>query len=170
MSDDITLRDTFAAAALTGLMRGVPDNNVYHETLIANQAYGLADAMLRERGFAFRDNCSTGNQREMGCHVTKPMPKEKRAEVSGKPVAWAVMEGMEAMEFCTNKEESQCAADYYGNCCVLPLYRSPTLTDEERKVIQWSIDTLSGVEDLLRTTAEDKSDIDTLRNLLERLK
>lgn len=37
---------------------------------------------LRERGTAVSDNCGTGNQREMKYPVTKPMPKEKLAEVS----------------------------------------------------------------------------------------
>jgi hypothetical protein len=62
MSDEITLRDTFAAAALTGLIssREWPIDS----DEAAHYCYRIADAMLRERG------------------GTEPMPKEKRAEVS----------------------------------------------------------------------------------------
>lgn len=42
----------------------------------------LRDALTREPGTAALDNCVPGNQPEMGCPVTKPLPKEKRAEVS----------------------------------------------------------------------------------------
>ena len=56
------LRDTFAAAALTGLLAAPTDKDRSMEYW-ARLAYEAADAMLRER-------------------VTEPMPKEKRAEVS----------------------------------------------------------------------------------------
>ena len=79
MTTSTTLRDTFAASALTGLLANHP---VYGSNHAPKRAYELADAMLRERGTAIGDNCPTGNQREMECPVTKAMPKEKRAEVS----------------------------------------------------------------------------------------
>ncbi len=63
MSDEITLRDTFAAAALTGLLAQGDDADFPENTYWA-AAYRMADAMLRERG------------------GTKPLPKEKRAEIS----------------------------------------------------------------------------------------
>ena len=56
----MTDRDTFAAAALTGLLA----NGDYSVESIPMLAYRMADAMLRESG------------------VTEPLPKEKRAEVS----------------------------------------------------------------------------------------
>ena len=59
-----TLRDTFAAAALTGLLAG-PGDKDFSADYWAKHAYNAADAMLRERE-----------------RVTEPMPKEKRAEVS----------------------------------------------------------------------------------------
>jgi hypothetical protein len=63
MSEEITLRDTFAAAALTGLL-AQGDDGSFSEESYARAAYRWADAMLRGRG------------------VTEPLPKEKRAEVS----------------------------------------------------------------------------------------
>jgi hypothetical protein len=35
--------------------------------VVAKQAYDIADAMLRERGAAVRDNCVSGNNPEIGC-------------------------------------------------------------------------------------------------------
>ena len=52
-------RDTFAAAALTGLL----SRPQWMPSECVSEAYRMADAMLRER-------------------VTEPMPKEKLAEVS----------------------------------------------------------------------------------------
>jgi hypothetical protein len=43
------LRDTFAAAALTGFIRGMPSDSIFHRGLMAQQSYEVADAMLRER-------------------------------------------------------------------------------------------------------------------------
>jgi len=59
----MTDRDTFAAAALTGLLAAPTDKDRSLEYW-ARLSYETADAMLRERG------------------GTEPMPKEKRAEVS----------------------------------------------------------------------------------------
>lgn len=45
------LRDTFAAAALTGFVAdGIRDADDYDRQLICSDAYRWADAMLRERG------------------------------------------------------------------------------------------------------------------------
>jgi len=60
----MTDRDTFAAAALTGLLAG-PGDKDFSADYWARHAYEAADAMLRERE-----------------NVTDSMPKEKRAEVS----------------------------------------------------------------------------------------
>ena len=43
-----TLRDTFAAAALTGLLSALPSGDQYHPFAVDN-AWSLADAMLCER-------------------------------------------------------------------------------------------------------------------------
>ena len=70
----MTDRDTFAAAAMTGLLVHANDS-IDEETLdtpsdIAYTAYQMADAMLRER------------DRTTHTPVTEPMLKEKRAEGS----------------------------------------------------------------------------------------
>lgn len=70
----MTDRDTFAAAALTGLLVHANDS-IDEETLdtpsdIAYTAYQMADAMLRER------------DRTTHTPVTEPMLKEKRTEGS----------------------------------------------------------------------------------------
>jgi len=65
----VTDRDTFAAAALTGLLAG-PGDKDFSADYWARHAYEAADAMLRERG-----------------RVTETMTKEKRAEVSAAPVS-----------------------------------------------------------------------------------
>jgi len=60
----VTDRDHFAAAALTGLMTGL---TMFDLDVVAKQAFDIADAMLRERGAAVRDNCVSGNNHEIGC-------------------------------------------------------------------------------------------------------
>jgi hypothetical protein len=50
--DHVDLRDTFAAAALTGFIRGMPSDSIFHLGLMAKQSYEVADAMLRERNGA----------------------------------------------------------------------------------------------------------------------
>jgi hypothetical protein len=51
MSDPLErLRDTFAAAALTGLLANPHDDLLASDNCYATSAYELADAMLRERG------------------------------------------------------------------------------------------------------------------------
>ena len=97
--------------------------------------------------------------------VTEPMPKQKRAEVSAaEPVAWAVMDGDEAAEFCTDKEEAGCAAKYYGGCQIVPLYRAPqpTLTDAEQTLLKMLIDHPVTHEIM-------PNEVATLRGLLTRL-
>ena len=43
-----TLRDTFAASALTGLLSSLPNGDQYHSFAV-EKAWSLADAMLCER-------------------------------------------------------------------------------------------------------------------------
>jgi len=46
---EITLRDYFAAAALTGISKEIMNPKLHTTTIFAKQAYDLADAMLSER-------------------------------------------------------------------------------------------------------------------------
>lgn len=173
----VSLRDTFAAAALPLATR----NNRTCED-IAKACYGLADAMLRERSRSGKNGSETVpeatkcTERES---VTEPLPKEKRAEVSDRsyektdekrvlsdmksePLAWAVIFGREheiVYEVTTRREV---ANEYLQDVIagrVVPLYRSPTLTADEREA----------VEDSEQFWAEGSKQAATLRSLLERL-
>jgi len=50
MKEELTLRDYFAAAALQGMLADSKLEAEYSE--FARRAYRLADAMLKERGYA----------------------------------------------------------------------------------------------------------------------
>ena len=63
----MTDRDTFAAAALTGLIVSMREESIYE---LCESAYGWADAMLRQRGTAVSDNCVADNQPEIPCPPT----------------------------------------------------------------------------------------------------
>jgi hypothetical protein len=87
----MTDRDTFAAAAMTGLLLDGNEAQV-PASHIADCAYNLADAMLVRRGKAVQDNCVPGNNPEIGCPPT-PSESEREAikqmldEASGKACA-----------------------------------------------------------------------------------
>jgi hypothetical protein len=72
----VTERDTFAAAALSGLLAG-PGDKDFSADYWARRAYEAADAMLRERG-----------------RVTEPMTENKPAEVA------LTDEDRDAIEWC----------------------------------------------------------------------
>ena len=113
----MTPRDTFAAAALTGLLAAPTDKDRSMEYW-ARLAYEAADAMIRERE-----------------RVTEPMPKEKRAEVAQQePVCWAVFMNGEFATACDFKSSAIAVAGEM-NGDVVPLYSQPTLTDEEREAL-----------------------------------
>lgn len=76
------------------------------------------------------------------------------------PVAWAVETGGELEASFCGPAGREDAADWreQSDGVIVPLYRSPTLTDAEREAVDFAADFLDG-----RRVAE------TLRNLLERL-
>ena len=144
----MTDRDTFAAAALTGLLAAPTDKDRSWDYW-ARIAYEAADAML-----ARRDG------------VTEPVPKEKRAEVSDtEPVAWAVLAkdvGATAAICSTFMEAERLAArsnDWRKE--IVPLYRQPhpALTDAEREAVEWCI---------FQQATPQRTAV-TLRGLLERI-
>jgi hypothetical protein len=51
ITTDITLRDLFAAAALTGIIAACdePLGSSYEPKMVSSDAYAVADAMLKER-------------------------------------------------------------------------------------------------------------------------
>jgi hypothetical protein len=162
----MTGRDTFAAAALTGLLSSM-QKNVYAEEM-ASHAYDIADAMLRERGRTNHDAvpeaCVQQSTRvpersllAQSESVERGLPRTGNTQ---EPVAWAVIyptgDAGVLCFFRRDAEERATASDR-----VVPLYRSPTLTDEEREAIIWCVELLDELE---------SSKGDALRSLLERMK
>jgi len=144
----------------------------------------IVERLREASGYALMDNArvtvleaAAEIERLRGSPVTEPMPKEKRAEVSvAEPVAWAVMDGNEYMEFCTDKEEARCAAGYYAAGPVIPLYRhqQTTLTDAEREAVDTAEASLMRESTDLNTPLPVRQRLGaaaaTLRGLLERMK
>jgi hypothetical protein len=86
-------------------------------------------------------------------------------------VAWAVMDGTRTLVgyHSCSREKAEAWAREYGFPGVVPLYRSPTLTDVERASVVRAIETLEGVEYLdAFSTENDATAAATLRGLLER--
>jgi hypothetical protein len=213
----MTDRDTFAAAALTGLLHGIPEGADI--AACAADAYKIADAMLRERGRTTHDavpearahspspdhaghrDATTGEpgggagtgdicERLRACE-TRPlttMSEECRA-VTRDPAAWVelwktLQDARVEIERLRNGAPSGCEtvqrkpvvwARFYPNGGPMsvfldrppadaePLYRSPTLTDEEREAIYRA-------EARLRTAyVPDDETAAVLRALLKRL-
>jgi len=156
----MTDRDHFAAAALTGLLYPEVDDE-FAMPYIVGRAYLWADAMLRERERTNHDAApaarasvesvapqpttrgdsdrtdkaaprpSEGTGDTPATHATRGECSEPREGTE--PVAWAVMDGHEFMEFCTDNEEAKCAAGFYGDCPIVPLYRQPPRQDVSQK-------------------------------------
>jgi len=158
----MTDRDHFAAAALTGLIHSQDlQAGPLRRELACTMAYRWADAMLRERAKTNHDAApaarasvesvapqpttrgdsdrtdkaaprpSEGTGDTPATHATRGECSEPREGTE--PVAWAVMDGHEFMEFCTDNEEAKCAAGFYGDCPIVPLYRQPPRQDVSRK-------------------------------------
>lgn len=69
--------------------------------------------------------------------VTKPMPKEKRAEVCAGPLAWAAIRE-NGQPLWLSYDRSGAEGMVNGMAEVFPLYRSPTLTDAEREALEFA--------------------------------
>ena len=80
------------------------------------------------------------------------------------PVAWAVMDGTKTLVgyHSCSREKAEAWAREYGFPEVVPLYRSPTLTDAEREAIEW----LTAGESPF---ADEEARLRVLRGLSERL-
>lgn len=115
----MTDRDTFAAAALTGLIVSMREESLYE---VCQSAFGWADAMIRQRGTAVSDNCVAGNQPEIPCPVTEPMPVVVSGSGSVTPVPYAEHDGKRvdwhtAVARLTDAEREavECAANQLDN-------------------------------------------------------
>ena len=67
--------------------------------------------------------------------ATKPMPKEKRAEVCAGPLAWAAIRE-NGQPLWLSYDRSGAEGMVNGMAEVVPLYRSPTLTDAEAETLR----------------------------------
>lgn len=117
-------RDTFAAAALTGLL-AEGDDGSFSEESYARAAYRLADAMLD-----FRDS---------------RIAKETNHDAA--PAAWSAWfddEDKPDTDFLFSTKERADGWCSKRGAAPVPLYISPqpTLTDEERAAVEWAADNL----------------------------
>jgi len=105
-------------------------------------------------------------------HATHVEGSEQRE--CTEPVAWAVMlaDGERIYDVYATEEEAKAIDEAVtGNHGVVPLYRSPTLTDAEREVIEWAIEVSDSLADCgaTGTGGEESRESAALRGLLERL-
>ena len=177
MSEHETLRDTFAAAALAGLLGNQDDLSGDGMRRRGRRCYQWADAMLRERA---------RNGAPAGCETVadRDAAPAARAEVAPgtghttrEPVAWAALtaDGSGVLQaFCTKVgaaawkrqlvREKRAGKKRVGT--IVPLYRDPpppSLTDAEREAVEWCVQMA-----VLHATECDE-EIAALRDLLDRL-
>ena len=86
--------------------------------------------------------------------------------------AWAVMDGTKTLVgyHSCSREKAEAWAREYGFPDVVPLYRSPTLTDAEREAVERAVETLDGWQKTGGYHSAIDDDAATLRGLLERTK
>jgi|688.fasta_scaffold1418721_1 hypothetical protein len=164
----MTDRDTLAAAALTGLLANEGEGPSLSNTCA--YAYRIADAMLRERERTNHDAAPaatartdadrdrTDNAAARPGEGTGDIPCPRAREIA----AWAVyVNGEYDSSYGPDSidEALEIAAECSGE--VVPLYRTPTLTDEELKAIRRAAAVASEMHDSRLEAA--------LGNLLERL-
>jgi hypothetical protein len=88
--------------------------------------------------------------------------------LGSQPVAWAVFDGPGRMHLATGYSEAEsCAEDIGGE--IFPLYRKPTLTNDEEEAIRGALGWLLWCEQHRQIGDGGRKDIATLRALLERL-
>ena len=144
MSGEMTIRDHFAAAALTGLIaQGCCCDPVSEAAPIA---YAMADAMLRERAATNHGAAPAAIATSDESRADTPAPSHRDdstgdTRAAQEPVAWAHLMERTAEVFQTFRTRDQAAvsmAALQRACKIVPLYRDPpppTLTDAEREAI-----------------------------------
>lgn len=92
------------------------------------------------------------------------------SRTENEPVAWAVMErdgfGIE----CTFTDRDEAAEWCDSRQQIVPFYRSPTITDDEREAVGRAVDWLDRWQATHGYHSSESGDLATLRGLLERLK
>ena len=134
----MTDRDTFAAAALTGLLAG-PGDKDFSVDYWARHAYEAADAMLRERERTTNDASPEARDQQSTREPERSLLAQSESVERGlprtgntqEPVGWLVKSTGDDREwFCKSYPHSIAV-----RCTVTPLYRSPTLAPEVRAVV-----------------------------------
>jgi hypothetical protein len=78
--------------------------------------------------------------------MTKEVDEMSAASAGSQPVAWAVEFDGEVEPFCLSFDKGKAIDEAGGVGRVVALYRSPTLTDEERQVIFRAMYRAAGVD------------------------
>jgi len=93
---------------------------------------------------------------------------ERSVASAGSVAAWAVMDGTKTLVgyHSCSRDKAEAWAREYGFPEVVPLYRSPTLTDAEREAVEAAIDRF---RDWVNGTDDEDREV-ALRSLLERTK
>jgi hypothetical protein len=127
----MTDRDTFAAAALTGLLANSKNNDTTADT-IRFWAWNWADAMLRERERTNHDAAPAARARTDADRDRTDNAGIRPGLGTGdtqEPVAWGVAHGGGVIASSISRIDAvDMQSDYAFDTEVVPLYRSPTLT------------------------------------------
>jgi hypothetical protein len=100
--------------------------------------------------------------------TTEPSPAS--AGSHGKPVAWLITGKWTAYQDVTINKARAYSPDRAEDVVVTPLYRQPTLTDEERGAIEHGIAALASDDVVFGGEPLNTRNVDTLRSLLNRAK
>ena len=137
-------RDTFAAAALTGLLARVGDDLVPPDRLTKN-AFAWADAMLAARGTTAHDaapaaTASTAENQAVGRRAETSAGEAGTGDTRARqePVAWVAYESesdAEPIVLCFKESRARAHVRGVAGSRVVPLYATPpapgvTLTDD----------------------------------------
>lgn len=171
----MTDRDTFAAAALTGLLASREWPIDSEEA--AHYCYRVADAMICERDRHHIPDAGKMVENTTN-HDAVPAARAEEPESSvplgsgsalantSEPVAWVAFatDGSESSAVYSMREQAQAAADEWG-WRFAPLYARLPLTDEEREAVEWFAEVQKPLNSF-----DDGEYVATLRKLLERTK
>jgi hypothetical protein len=137
MSSEITLRDTFAAAAVPGMIVYAKDNAELCEDHVAHWCYEIADAMLRRRDEPNHDAAPAATATAagmMGCKPDSPGTGD-----TPKTVAWVIRlrEGV-AVTYLRATANAWLAHGYVVTEIAPPI--APSATKEELKALRTAIE------------------------------
>jgi hypothetical protein len=153
------LRDTFAAAALTGLLDSDDvDALEWRRGNVCRVAYAWADAMLRERELTNHDAAPAAKPSQRN---TESRQSERGTGSTQEPAAWG-LPNADGEVWCVSTDPQNLERDCPTNRRLVPLYRAPSLTDSEREAIVAAIRSWPAI-------GVSKENVESLRGLLKRL-